>query len=154
MKFSYNWLRELVPGLKTEPAELQRLITMKTAECEGIEPVGEHFASVIAARIVSTAPLPKGKNKLVVADIGGGKQINVVCGAETLNPVCSRPGFRQALNSARSLSAAPPSKVSPARACLPALPNSASAAITPACSNSIHPAPRRSIARRHTRFRH
>lgn len=86
MKFSYNWLRELVPGLKTEPAELQRLITMKTAECEGIEPVGEHFASVIAARIISTAPLPKGKNKLVVADIGGGKQINVVCGAGNAQP--------------------------------------------------------------------
>jgi phenylalanyl-tRNA synthetase beta chain len=39
MKFSYNWLRELVPGLNAEPGELQRLITMKTAECEGIEPV-------------------------------------------------------------------------------------------------------------------
>lgn len=38
MKFSYRWLCELVPGLSTEPAELQRLITMKTAECEGIEP--------------------------------------------------------------------------------------------------------------------
>ncbi|MGA8028321.1 MAG: phenylalanine--tRNA ligase subunit beta [Bryobacteraceae bacterium] len=37
MKFSYQWIRELVPGLRTEPGELQRLITMKTAECEGIE---------------------------------------------------------------------------------------------------------------------
>ena len=44
MKFSYKWLRELVPGLNTEPAKLERLITIKTAECEGIEPVGEHFA--------------------------------------------------------------------------------------------------------------
>jgi phenylalanyl-tRNA synthetase beta chain len=40
MKFSYNWIRELVPGLDTEPAELMRLITMKTAECEGLEQVG------------------------------------------------------------------------------------------------------------------
>jgi hypothetical protein len=37
MKFSYNWIRELVPGLDTEPVELMRLITMKTAECEGLE---------------------------------------------------------------------------------------------------------------------
>ncbi len=37
MKFSYQWIRELVPGLQTAPAELQRLITAKTAECEGIE---------------------------------------------------------------------------------------------------------------------
>ncbi len=40
MKFSYNWIRELVPGLETEPAELMRLVTMKTAECEGLEQVG------------------------------------------------------------------------------------------------------------------
>src|ERR1700733_11514514 len=39
MKFSYNWIRELVPGLDTEPGELMRLITMKTAECEGLEEV-------------------------------------------------------------------------------------------------------------------
>jgi phenylalanyl-tRNA synthetase beta chain len=86
MKFSYNWIRELVPGLNTEPAGLQRLITMKTAECEGIEPVGGHFASVVAARVISVAALPKGKNKLVVAEIGGGKQINLICGAGNVRP--------------------------------------------------------------------
>ena len=86
MKFSNNWLREFVPGLKTEPAELQRLITMKTAECEGIEPAGEQFASVVAARVMSVTALPKGKNKLVVVEIGGGKQINVVCGAGNVRP--------------------------------------------------------------------
>jgi len=40
MKFSYNWLRELVSGLDTPPAELMRLITLKTAECDGMEKVG------------------------------------------------------------------------------------------------------------------
>ena len=40
MKFSYDWLRELVPGLTAAPAELERLITLKTAECEGIERAG------------------------------------------------------------------------------------------------------------------
>ncbi len=39
MKFSYGWIRELVPGLATDPLDLERLITMKTAECEGVEPV-------------------------------------------------------------------------------------------------------------------
>jgi phenylalanyl-tRNA synthetase beta chain len=37
LKFSYRWLTEMVPGLSAEPASLERLITMKTAECEGIE---------------------------------------------------------------------------------------------------------------------
>ncbi len=40
MKFSYHWIRELVPGLETDPRELMRLITMKTAECEGLEQIG------------------------------------------------------------------------------------------------------------------
>ena len=37
MKFSYNWLRELVEGLDASPAEVARAITIHTAECEGIE---------------------------------------------------------------------------------------------------------------------
>lgn len=41
MKFSYRWLGEMVGGLATSPAELERLITIKTAECEGIEQWGE-----------------------------------------------------------------------------------------------------------------
>jgi phenylalanyl-tRNA synthetase beta chain len=47
MKFSYNWIREMVPGLDTEPAELMRLITRKTAECEGLEYIGEPPDTVI-----------------------------------------------------------------------------------------------------------
>ncbi|MFL6352828.1 MAG: phenylalanine--tRNA ligase subunit beta [Bryobacteraceae bacterium] len=81
MKFSYQWLCELVPGLTTPPADLQRLITMKTAECEGIEPVGAQFNNVVAARIVRVEPLGKGKNKSVTIEIGTGKTAQVVCGA-------------------------------------------------------------------------
>ena len=40
MKFSYNWIRESSPASTAAPAPLERLITMKTAECEGIEKVG------------------------------------------------------------------------------------------------------------------
>jgi len=43
LKFSYQWLCDLAPGLAAEPKELQRLITMKTAECEGIEAFRAHF---------------------------------------------------------------------------------------------------------------
>ncbi len=86
MKFSYQWICDLVPGLSIEPAGLQRLITMKTAECEGIEPFGAHFNNVIAARIVSVQLLPKGKNKSVTIDIGNGKQALVVCGAPNVRP--------------------------------------------------------------------
>jgi phenylalanyl-tRNA synthetase beta chain len=40
MKFSYNWIREMVPALNIGPEELTLLITMKTAECEGLERAG------------------------------------------------------------------------------------------------------------------
>jgi phenylalanyl-tRNA synthetase beta chain len=81
LKFSYQWLGELVPGLSVGGPELQRLITMKTAECEGIEPVGAHFNNVVAARIVSVEPLAKGRNRSVTIETGGGKTARVVCGA-------------------------------------------------------------------------
>lgn len=81
MKFSYQWLCDLAPGLATEPEELQRLITMKTAECEGIEPFGGHFTNVVAARVVSVEPTAKGKNKLVRVDVGNGRTATVLCGA-------------------------------------------------------------------------
>lgn len=85
MKFSYQWLSELVPGLAEDPADLQRLITMKTAECEGIEPVGAHFAQVVAARVLKVEPLPKGKNSSVTLDVGG-REVSVVCGAQNVRP--------------------------------------------------------------------
>jgi phenylalanyl-tRNA synthetase beta chain len=84
LKFSYQWLCELVPGLDTEPAELQRLITMKTAECEGIEPVGAHFNNVVGARVAGIEPLAKEKNELVTIEIGNGKTAHVVCGAPNI----------------------------------------------------------------------
>jgi phenylalanyl-tRNA synthetase beta chain len=82
LKFSYAWLRELIPGLDTGPAELQRLITMKTAECEGIEAYGAHFTDVVAVRVLEARPLPKGKNQALRIETGNGKgAVTVVCGA-------------------------------------------------------------------------
>ncbi len=47
MKFSYNWLRELVDGLDAPPQELALLITLRTAECEGVEEAGsDHVIEV------------------------------------------------------------------------------------------------------------
>ncbi len=86
MKFSYRWISELVPGLDTDPAELQRLITMKTAECEGIEVIGAQFNSVMAARVLTVEPLGDSKNKSVKIDIGKGREAVVACGAANVRP--------------------------------------------------------------------
>ncbi len=81
MKFSYQWIRELVPDLRIGTDDLYRLITTKTAECERIEAFGGYFASVVAARVVAVDALAKGKNKAVLIEAGEGRQVRVVCGA-------------------------------------------------------------------------
>ena len=84
MKFSYQWISELTGGISLAPAELEGLITVKTAECEGIEPFAPHLTSVLIARVLSVDPVSKGKNKRVTVDIG--RQIEVVCGASNVRP--------------------------------------------------------------------
>lgn len=82
MKFSYQWIRELVPGLAATPEELTTLITMKTAECEGVEPFAPWLERVCAARVLAVTPIGDSHN--VVARIDAGPEFGerqVVCGA-------------------------------------------------------------------------
>jgi phenylalanyl-tRNA synthetase beta chain len=81
MKFSYNWLRELVDGLEIEPDKLGQLITMKTAECEGVEHFAPWLAQVAAARVLSAEPIPGSHNRKAVVDAGPYGERTVVCGA-------------------------------------------------------------------------
>ena len=81
MKYSYNWMREMVPGLNVKPAELMRLITMKTAECEGVEDVGGPLANASAARVVSVSEIPGSHNRIAVVEAERYGKRTVVCGA-------------------------------------------------------------------------
>ncbi len=81
MKFSYNWIREMVPGLPVPARELGLLITMKTAECEGVESYGAHLAAVVAAKLLSLEPIDGSHNTKVVVDTGRHGIKTVVCGA-------------------------------------------------------------------------
>src|SRR5271170_2087182 len=80
MKFSYTWLRELVHGLDTPPKHLERLITLHTAECEGVEEAGGLLADASEARIVSVEPIGSGHNQKAVVETRGVRK-TVVCGA-------------------------------------------------------------------------
>ncbi len=81
MKFSSNWLSELVEGVELPPQELGRLITMKTAECEGVETVGAFLAEVCAARVVSVEPMGDSHNRKAVVETGRYGRKTVVCAA-------------------------------------------------------------------------
>jgi phenylalanyl-tRNA synthetase beta chain len=82
VKFSYNWLREFVEGLDAPPEPLERLITMKTAECEGIEHTGELLAGASLAYVEAVEAIPDGHNvkARVRTELYGEK--TVVCGAK------------------------------------------------------------------------
>jgi phenylalanyl-tRNA synthetase beta chain len=56
MKFSYNWLKELAPGLAADAREVGRQITMKTAECEGVEPHGADWIIEIDNKSLTHRP--------------------------------------------------------------------------------------------------
>ncbi len=89
MKFSYNWIRELVDGLDAGPRELARLITMKTAECEGVEEAGAHLDAVSEARLLEVEPIANSHNRKVLLDTARYGRRTVVCGATN-----ARPGLR------------------------------------------------------------
>lgn len=81
MKFSYNWIREFVEDLSTPARELERLITMKTAECEGIEATGELLETACAARVETVEPIAGTHTVKAVVDTGRYGRKTVVCGA-------------------------------------------------------------------------
>jgi phenylalanyl-tRNA synthetase beta chain len=81
LKFSYNWIRELVPGLAEAPGSLERLITMKTAECEGVELVSEMIAHTRLARVESAEPIEGTHLTLATIDAGPAGRRTVICGA-------------------------------------------------------------------------
>jgi phenylalanyl-tRNA synthetase beta chain len=86
MKFSYHWIKELVPGLNVEPKELMRLITMKTAECEGLEPVGAALETASLARVIGVESIEGSHNQIVVVETARYGKKQVVCGAPNCRP--------------------------------------------------------------------
>jgi len=89
MKFSYQWIRDFVPDLDTPAKELEQLITVRTAECDGIHPAGELLRGARAARVLSAEQVPGTHITKAVVDIGDGETVTVACGA----PNC-REGLR------------------------------------------------------------
>src|SRR6202162_5081010 len=86
MKFSYSWIREFVEGLDVPAQALERLITMKTAECEGIENSGALLAGAVAARVEAVEPIAGSHNVKATVDAGRYGRRTVVCGAPNCRP--------------------------------------------------------------------
>ena len=83
MKFSYHWLRELVKDLDTSPAELARLITVKTAECEGVEEAGDDHIIEVDNKSLTHRPDLWGHH-------GMAREVAAILGKKLLDPVKPR----------------------------------------------------------------
>ena len=102
MKFSYNWIREFVEDLDYAPPLLEKLITMKTAECEGIEPARELLAQARVARVESVAPIAGSNAVKALVDVGSygkitggnvpGGRVGISTVASELTCVSAEPG--------------------------------------------------------------
>ena len=81
MKFSENWLRELVE-IKADRAELARALTMAGLEVEELTVLGESLAGVVVAEIVAAERHPQAERlQICTVNAGQGEQLQIVCGA-------------------------------------------------------------------------
>jgi phenylalanyl-tRNA synthetase beta chain len=80
MKFSYNWLRDLVDQLDAPPNELSQLITIKTAESEGIEPHGSDYVIEIDNKSLTHRPDLWGH-------YGMAREVAAILGRKLIDPV-------------------------------------------------------------------
>jgi len=81
MKFSENWLRELV-DIPVDRDALMHRLTMAGLEVEGVEALGVALAGVVVGEIVACAPHPNA-DKLRVCEVAAGAAapLVIVCGA-------------------------------------------------------------------------
>ncbi|EIL97863.1 phenylalanine--tRNA ligase subunit beta [Rhodanobacter thiooxydans] len=81
MKFSENWLRELV-DVQADRAELAHALTMAGLEVEEVTPLGENLAGVVVAEIVAAEKHPQADRLQVCkVDAGQNDPLQIVCGA-------------------------------------------------------------------------
>jgi len=81
MKFSENWLRELVE-IKADRAELAHALTMAGLEVEELTALGESLNGVVVAEIIAAEKHPEADRLQVCkVDVGRGETLQIVCGA-------------------------------------------------------------------------
>lgn len=86
MKFSVNWISEFTGPLEISAREIANLVTIKTAEQEGVEETGEHLRWVCAARVSSVEAIEGSSNVKAVVETGRYGRKTVVCGAPNCRP--------------------------------------------------------------------
>ncbi len=86
MKFSENWLRELVT-IDADRNTLTRALTMAGLEVEDVTVLGADMSGVVVAQIISATQHPDAQRLHVCSvDAGTGTPLQIVCGAPNARP--------------------------------------------------------------------
>jgi len=80
MKFSNNWLLEMLPGLQVKPATLANHITLKTAECEGFDKSDDDYIIEIDNKSITHRPDLWGHH-------GMAREVAAITGHNLVDPV-------------------------------------------------------------------
>lgn len=123
MKLSLNWLRDHVDIDDKTAEQLSELLTMSTAEVEGVEHKGLDINGVVAGRIVSMNAHPESQKLNVI-------QVDV--GMETVQSVCGAPNVRVGMTVPIALSGG----------CLPGIASITPTKIAGVASNGVACSPR------------
>src|SRR5437763_14002749 len=85
MKFSINWLREII-DLPKDPEEIAELLTRAGIETENIETRGANVEKVFVSQITASSRHPNA-DRLTVCEVddGTGTKRQIVCGATNYN---------------------------------------------------------------------
>ncbi|HEV7778661.1 MAG TPA: phenylalanine--tRNA ligase subunit beta [Luteibacter sp.] len=81
MKFSENWLRELV-DVDADRAALVHALTMSGLEVEEVTPLGDGLDRIVVAEIIAAEKHPEADRlQVCMVDAGQGAPLQIVCGA-------------------------------------------------------------------------
>lgn len=82
MKISLNWLNDYVDLSDQSPEQIAELLSLHTAEVEGIEEVGAAIADVVVGEVLERDQHPDADRLSVTrVSFGGTETVGVVCGA-------------------------------------------------------------------------
>jgi len=85
MKISLNWLKDFVDIDSKIPAQqLAELITVRTAEVEGVHELGEGYKNMVVGCIKTIKTHPNADKLTVTETDVGGKVLQIVCGAKNI----------------------------------------------------------------------
>ncbi len=81
MKFSENWLRELV-AIDADRNSLSHALTMSGLEVEELTPLGDGLSGVVVAQIIAAGKHPEADRlQVCTVDAGQAEPLQIVCGA-------------------------------------------------------------------------